>query len=361
MNYNDIDLKKMESEIKIKEERIRGLLAEKLLDGIIISKNYNFAWMTAGGNNKIVHNLETGASEMLITDSDKYILTNNLEAKRLREEEVFGAELNFLKRKWYQDKSLDNLISGLKLGSDLATKEMEYVGDELARIRYSLTEFELERYRGLGREVAEIVTEVCYQLSEGVTENQVAGLLAKNLWEKGIYPVSMLVAADERIAKYSHPQPTNKSANNRILISLAVQRRGLIVSLSRMVSLKSLSYQLLEDLDDLIKIESVYLNGTSVGQLTGELFTKVVNKYQELGYEKEWEYNDHGGALGYRARDYLVSKDCQEKIKLNQPFAWTPTLPGLKLEDTIVATESGLELITIDDRWPMKRPEILLL
>ncbi|SJZ42244.1 M24 family metallopeptidase [Selenihalanaerobacter shriftii] len=358
---------RLADEIRTKEDRVRQLLIEKQLDGIIIGKNHNFAWLTGGGNNRIVNNRETGASELLITKQDKYILTNNLEKNRLREEEVFKQDFTFLSRKWYQNKSLGNLIAGLKLGSDIATKGVEYIGDELARLRYSLLESELERYKELGREVTNMLFEVCQQLKRGVKESEVAGMVAQAVWEIGAYPVSLLVAADERISKYSHPQPTAKEANNRVMISLAVERKGLTVSLTRMVSFQSLSYQLSEQLYHLLEIENIYLEGTKVEQETGELFSKVVNKYKELGYNTEWEFNDHGGALGYKARDYIVTEDSEEEVQVNQPFAWTPTLPGLKLEDTIVATETGPELITYSEEWPMQeyngwqRPEILIL
>lgn len=367
----EMDLEELTAEVEIKEERIRDLMADKLLDGIIIGKNHNFAWLTAGGNNRVVNNRETGASEILITNRDKYILTNNLEEKRLREEEVFKQNFTFLSRKWHQEKSLDNLTSGLKLGSDLLNKEVDYVESDLAELRYSLTEFELKRYKSLGKEIAEIITEVCFNLEKGMSEQQVAGMVAKRVWEIGAYPVSLLIAADERISKYSHPQPTAKEANNRIMISLAAQRQGLIVSLTRMVSFEALPYQLSEQLHDLYEIENGYLNGTQVGQQVNELFIEAVNKYKEFGYNPEWEFKDHGGSLGYRVRDYLVTDECEKEIQPNQPFAWTATLPGLKLEDTVVATESGPELITTSERWPTQscevcgqewqRPEILIL
>lgn len=345
-------------EIKTKEKKVRDLLVRKQLDGIIIGQNCNFAWLTAGGNNKIVNNRETGAAEILITNNNKYILTNTLEEKRLQEEEVGGQDFTFLRRDWYQKQSIDKFTADLELGSDLLEKGVKYVGQELAELRYSLTDYELERYRLLGQEVAEVLTESCRKFRRGMTENEAAGLVAKEIFGIGAYPVSLLIAADERIAKYSHPQPTDKKANNRLLISLAAQRAGQIVSLTRLVSFGSLADQVLDSLDDLMEIERVYLTGTEINQRVGELFTTAINKYQELGYDTEWKFDDHGGALGYKVRDYLATEECEKKIKPNQPFAWTPTLPGLKLEDTVVATQSGPEVITCCEEWPVNNYKI---
>ena len=370
-HQNKRTLEELAEEIQIKEERIRNFLVEEQLDGIIIGKNYNFAWLTAGGNNKLTNNQETGAAEILITKGNKYILTNNLEEQRLREEEVFNQEFTFLKRKWHEHRTVDNLTSGLKLGSDLPTKGVRYVGQELAELRYSLTDSELAKYKDIGQKVGQIITAICRQLEPGVSEHEVAGLLAKELWSVGITPVSLLVAADERITKYGHPQPTDKRANNRVIISLAAQCEGLIVSLTRLVSFGSLPYQLVERFDDLFELEKLYLAGTEVEEEVAELFKKVVAKYKDLGYDDEWELSDHGGALGYTVRDYLVTAASDKKIKENQPLAWSPALPGLKLEDTVVATAEGPELITMDSEWPHRsyviqgrkfiRPEVMVL
>ena len=54
-----------------------------------------------------------------------------------------------------------------------------------------------------------------------------------------------------------------------------------------------------------------------------------------------------------------------------QPFAWNPSVPGAKSEDTFLITEAGAELLTATPGWPqvqvavnggtMDRPAILRL
>ncbi|WP_372494673.1 hypothetical protein [Pseudarthrobacter humi] len=51
-----------------------------------------------------------------------------------------------------------------------------------------------------------------------------------------------------------------------------------------------------------------------------------------------------------------------DTVVLNQPFTWNPAGPGVKIEDTVQLTESGIKVLTVDDRWPaatvngLKRP-----
>jgi antitoxin VapB len=39
-------------------------------------------------------------------------------------------------------------------------------------------------------------------------------------------------------------------------------------------------------------------------------------------------------------------------IANNQPIAWNPTGKGWKAEDTIVATDSGVKMLSVDPDWP---------
>ena len=33
-------------------------------------------------------------------------------------------------------------------------------------------------------------------------------------------------------------------------------------------------------------------------------------------------------------------------------FAWNPSAPGAKVEDTVLVTEAGVEVLTVDPAWP---------
>ena len=47
-------------------------------------------------------------------------------------------------------------------------------------------------------------------------------------------------------------------------------------------------------------------------------------------------------------------------------LAWNPSLPGAKIEDTVVTTSAGIELLTVDPAWPTVevdgrlRPDVLV-
>ncbi|HQL64485.1 MAG TPA: aminopeptidase P family N-terminal domain-containing protein, partial [bacterium] len=78
----------MKKETEVKWARIKELLSEKNLEGIIINKISNFAWFTGGGNNFVALNTENGVCSLLLTENKIYLLTDNIEAGRIKQEEI---------------------------------------------------------------------------------------------------------------------------------------------------------------------------------------------------------------------------------------------------------------------------------
>eukprot|EP00644_Phytophthora_capsici_P012101 jgi/Phyca11/15296/fgenesh1_pg.PHYCAscaffold_12_\ len=61
--------------------------------------------------------------------------------------------------------------------------------------------------------------------------------MATELWARGITPVVMLVAADERVDTIRHPLPTQKRVKNKAMLVICGLRAGLIASTTRLVYL----------------------------------------------------------------------------------------------------------------------------
>jgi len=54
-------------EFGIKLERVRRYCKDKGLEGVYLKKRCNFAWITCGGDNRIVDHSEDGWSGFLVT------------------------------------------------------------------------------------------------------------------------------------------------------------------------------------------------------------------------------------------------------------------------------------------------------
>jgi Xaa-Pro aminopeptidase len=53
-------------------------------------------------------------------------------------------------------------------------------------------------------------------------------------------------------------------------------------------------------------------------------------------------------------------------IESGTALAWNPSLPGAKIEDTVLTTDAGIEVLTADPAWPTvtvdgrARPDVLV-
>ncbi len=347
----------LKEEIRIKEERVRGLLEREGLDAVILTNQNSFAWFTAGGDNHIVTASDAGFASIIVTKDVKYIVTTNIEAARIMDEEVLNQGFQLEESNWYEpdglSKSINKITRGMKVASDNGIGGTLYIADKLAELRFSLTAEEMDRYRWLGKNSEQCMNAVCRRIKQGDTEHKIAGMLAEELYSRGIMPVVLLVAADERIKKYRHPIDTDKKVNRYVMNVICARKWGLIIACTRLVHFGKLPDELRRKHDAVVKVDAAFNLNTKVGAEVREVLRAGLNAYKETGFAEEWHLHHQGGPTGYAPRDYLATLEEKRKVVANQAFAWNPSITGTKLEDTIIATKRGIEWLSLSSDWPM--------
>lgn len=345
-------------------------MEERRLDGVLFTQQNNFAWYTAGGRNFVALASERGAASILVTPEKDYVITNNIEAPRIEKEELEDLGFCLCLFQWYDKREEKDLFSRLTSGKKII-KDTGPLADDLARLRFSLTERELQRYRDLGKRTAQGMDTVARGLKIGDTEFEIAGRLAEEMLSRGLEPIVLLIAFDERIQKFRHPLPTDKKLGRYAMLVVCTRQGGLILSMTRLVHFGKLSDELRKKHDAVAKVDATFIANTRVGTPVNEIFKKAIRAYQETGYPEEWKLHHQGGATGYSPRDYKGSLNCREVVLQDQAFAWNPSITGTKSEDTILATQKGPEIISEIQGWPtipvevegekILRPNILVL
>jgi Xaa-Pro aminopeptidase len=191
-----------------------------------------------------------------------------------------------------------------------------------------------------------------------MTEHEIAGLLDRRLYSRGIVPTLTLVATDERIDRYRHPIPTDKKLVRRAMLVTGARKWGLIVSATRMVQFGAMPEELRRRHDSVMQVDAALIAATRPGARMGDVLRKAVEAYSDTGYPGEWKLHHQGGPTGYRAREFKVSESTDAVVLENQAFAWNPSITGTKTEDTIIATSSGAIIQSETDDWPKVNVEI---
>ncbi|MCM3870448.1 MAG: M24 family metallopeptidase [Pyrinomonadaceae bacterium] len=350
-------------EIEEKIERLQRIVSQAGLGGLLINSQPNFSWLTAGGRNGIDLSREPGAGTLLLRrDGRRFVLANKIEINRLLNEELDGQGYQPVEFAWEEEKGNPSLVAdrarslikdGLPLGSDLPMgREVLLTDDAIARARYELTAAEVDRFKALGRDAGNAIGDVARKVEPGLTEREVARRAVDALAAVGVDTFVTLVAADDRLKRFRHPVPTELRWKKVLMIVVCARRGGLIASLTRIVCNGAIP----EDLADRTR-GSAYVNarlfdGTKPGVSGGDLYELAALAYREAGFPGEERLHHQGGAAGYRPRDWVAHPLSTEKVQNSQAFAWNPSITGSKVEETCIAFEDGIQIITATPGWP---------
>jgi Xaa-Pro dipeptidase len=349
-------------EIKEKERRVKAFLQSKGLKALLLKRQANFSWMTAGGLNLVGIATEMGATSLLITESSKFVISNNIEAPRMMDEEGLEKQGFVIKTfPWHEDQEVSmikELVGEGSLGSDVPFPNATMLAEDIARLRYSLTPEEIERYRWLGEKVSIALEKTMIKVKKGEKESEVVGRLCSEIWKDRIDPITLMGAADDRVTNFRHPIPTEKKIKKYLMVSICARKWGLIVSLVRFVYFGKLPKELRKKYEANVFIDCTFMAHTRPGVPAREVFQKGIDAYQEKGYPDEWKLHHQGGSIGYAARDYRAHLKSPDIVQENQAFTWNPSITGTKSEDTILATSKGPEMITHPIRYPTLSLEV---
>jgi len=258
-----------------------------------------------------------------------------------------------------------------RVGTDTPIDGMINVSSEIAELRYTLTDQEVKRYKELGKDCGEAIGKVCKSMKPGMSEFEIAGVMESELYGRGVTPIVLLIAVDDRISSYRHPLPTDKRVQKYGMIVICGRKYGLVASATRLFHFGPLSDELRKKHDAVVEVDTVFIAESRPDSVIGDILSKAQNMYAEKGFPGEWTFHHQGGPAGYAPRDYVATPGNTGKVLKPQALAWNPSIKGTKSEDTIITTNDRPEIITGTPDWPMisvlykgeawERPDILVL
>ncbi|WP_122088887.1 M24 family metallopeptidase [Halalkalicoccus subterraneus] len=338
----------------MKRTRLDAYRMRHDLDSIWLARPENFAWLT-GGNNVVDRAGDLGVAAAGYDGHEVTVITDNIEAARLAEEEL--ADERVVTYDWYSGSLADAVASYTEeaAAADFRVSGLRHV--DISALRYPLTEDDIETYRELGRETAEVLEGVCRGLEPTSTERKVAAELRGELAERGIDSPVALVGGAKRAREYRHYTPTTKKLGKYALVSVTARRDGLYASCTRTVAFDAPEW--LESRHEAATtVETAALAATQqVGQTGGEareVFGAIQEAYREVSYPREWKHHHQGGAAGYRGREWIATPWHDGEVTLPMAYAWNPTVQGAKSEDTVLVTEDEPEVFTTTGEWPTR-------
>ena len=358
-------MKELNEEVSRKLELIRQALTETGATGVRLKGTDWFAWATAGASNTVLLTAETGVAEVLVTVRDAWVLTDEIEAQRLEDEEL-SADFKLHVNAWADAAARESFVRDVtnegKVLSDVCdkAKRLRPIPHVEKRLPASLQQHkrgmmssEIERYREVGRKASEAMTEVLTAAKPTWTEYQLAGAGAEALWARGLHPALTLVAGERRLPLYRHATATGEAIGRVAMLVFCARGYGLYANLTRFVSFGSLGNEHAELHRHVREIEAEALNLCKPGTSLDAVYRALAQAYEQHGFPNAIREHHQGGTTGYLAREIVANPTTTDTLAENMAVAWNPSLTGAKIEDTFVILNDGqLENLTFDPNWP---------
>lgn len=346
----------MNEEVSTKLEIIRQILTETEAQGLRLRGTDWFAWATAGGSNTVLLTSETGVAEVLVTARDAWVLTDEIEAQRLQDEEL-PANFQLHVNPWADASDRENFVreatNGGKVFSDIPIPHVEKrLPPSLQQHKRVMMSSEIERYRSVGRQASVAMTEVLKAAKPTWTEYQLAGAGAEALWARGIHPALTLVAGERRLPLYRHATASSEPLGREAMLVFCARGYGLYANLTRFVCFGTVPDKEAELHRHVREIEAQALNLCKPGTALNTVYNALSQAYQQQGFPNAIREHHQGGTTGYLSREIVANPTTADTLAAGMAVAWNPSLVGAKIEDTFVILNDGLENLTFDANFP---------
>ena len=142
---------------------------------------------------------------------------------------------------------------------------------DLALLRRRLTDRQRRLLREVCGDAAAAATAAAAALTPATTEYQAAGLLARELLDRELDPIVLLVGGAPHLEAHRHPLPTGDPLGVRGMLVACGRRHGLVASVTRIVSFEPLRSDERDAYERLLHVEQAFLDASRVGARLGDV------------------------------------------------------------------------------------------
>lgn len=346
-------------DVRTREERVREFLEREGLDVLVLGRQDNFAWITAGGDNRVVTTSEMGAGFVGIGQDHKWLVSHYMDGRRLIEEQAPDQDYELVTLYWHEGSPEDKiaeLTRGMRVGADFPLPGARQYSSEIVDLHYPFTDLDIKRLRWVGKKSDEIITRIAKDLRPGMTEQEIAARLMYEYTLEGVTLDALMVGVDDRIKRYRHPIPADNVLRRYAFLHPAGRRWGVHANLTRLVHFGPLPQDIQDAFNAVTTVAAHVATMLAPGVRFADILAEQVRLYAELGYGEEWNYHFLGGISGYTLVDPARCLNPEARVAERQSYGYFITITGAKFEELMLLTEDGVELASLPPgtEWPTR-------
>jgi hypothetical protein len=332
-----------------KVDILRLILKRYDKKGILVTEFANLCWLGIKRPN-VLALTESVVVKIEITFDDIFLIANNIEIERIFDEEICEEIVPFFSKKTFDWYVTDEKIFEYPQEDYLID---QFIENELKLHRMVMNTSDLQQSIALGKDIVSIIEDILGVIQKGKTEREISAQMHQMCVDKNIDVGLALCATEKRALLYRHPITSNDSIKDTCLLALTVRRQGIYSCISRMVTLSEPDEELIKKRNAVLAVDIVAQKYTKAGIPLNQVFKKMKDTYKIYGFENEWKKHHQGGITGYKSREEKVTQDSGILIKNNMIFAFNPSVPGYKTEDTFFLKNGKPVMTTFSDKLPL--------
>jgi Xaa-Pro dipeptidase len=347
------------SDIDAKHQRITSLLRDFGCDGLLVLRPENFAWLTSGSPPRGA--LDPKAQPALyLSNEGRWLLCSNTDTQRFFDEEVDGLGFQLKEWPWHwgRNQLLGDLTQGRKVAADEPYETCQPAGDALARLRRTLSPYELACCRVLSETLSHSVEATGRTVAREESEREVAGQLSHRLLRHGVEPLHISVAADGRSRLYRQSAYTATPIRDYCVMTVTARKYGLCARASRTIAFGEVDAQLRKEHDAACKVSATYVASSWPDSVPRAILASGQRIFQHVGAEAEFYACPQGHVIGRIPVEMTLTPQVEELLQTNWAICWHVSVGAALSCDTFVITEEGPRAMTSGERWPLKRIKI---
>jgi Xaa-Pro aminopeptidase len=348
------------TEIDQRRRALSARLPELKIDALLVSAPANIRYLTGfAGSNAIL--LMTQAEAHFFTDP-RYALeatrqmtcTVHVEKKALLMAAVAIIKRKHLKKIGFESSSLryDDYI---KVKQDLPLGAAMYpIGRIIEEQRMVKSASELDLIRRSVATNSEAYSKTIRRIHAGAREMDIAAELDYQMRALGAEKAAFetIVAAGPRTAlPHAHPTTHRLGENELLLIDMGATQEGYASDMTRVAHTGTPSKRILRLYKAVLEAQLAALRSIKAGVTTGQVDAAARNVLKRHELDRAFVHSTgHGLGLEIHEPPRIARKD---KTKLQagmaitiEPGAYIDGLGGIRIEDTVLVTEHGCEVLT---------------
>lgn len=339
-----------------KLRRLRSYMERNGYGAAILGRLDNTAWLTGGGDFKVLRCTETAFGVLLVTPERVTLVAQYMDIDRIFDDELIGLPVEKASLMWFEESREEKamqLAGNVRVVSDLPIDGADYRILDLFWLHYPLTDYDISVMKDAAEQCDRMIHEIALNIEPGMTEKQIEAKIVSRYAEADMFTKVVLVGSDERLLKYRHPNASGKRVEKIVLLHPAACYRGIHINSTRMVSFGDIPQKLKEDYDLLNLLETQTMSLMRPGIRFRDILKERKRLLTEYGRGGEADLHYPGALTGYllaSAQPYLEDRMFTDRMSMDN-FV---TVSGAKVEEVSISGENGAELISAGYSWPTK-------